>query len=237
MLLFSLDLSFKPPFMDEFYFDFFIYGISGLLFIDILLKFKTSFYEHGVLVRSSKKIARNYLKTNFVNDFISVSVMVLYITILKHTYFNWLILIFVIEFRNIKSIIKNFENIINAGDFYELFAIMLKMVCVAHIYACIWHYISFQQNQENEDSWIISMNLINSSWYQRYLYSFYWALTTMVTVGYGDITPKNSYETIFCSFAILTGTLVFGYSFNRIGTLLTNQDERDQELRFFVSIS
>ena len=53
----------------------------------------------------------------------------------------------------------------------------------------------------------------------------------MVTVGYGDIVPQNRVEVGFCSFTILSGSMVFGYCLNRIGTLLTGIDERDKELK------
>ena len=45
----------------------------------------------------------------------------------------------------------------------------------------------------------------------QYLYSVYWALTTLTTVGYGDITPTNNLERLYSLFALLTGALVFGY--------------------------
>ena len=64
----------------------------------------------------------------------------------------------------------------------------------------------------------------------QYLYSVYWALTTLTTVGYGDITPTNNAERVFSLFALLTGALVFGYMLSSIGDLLRNVDKNMQRL-------
>lgn len=42
----------------------------------------------------------------------------------------------------------------------------------------------------------------------------------MVTVGYGDITPKNNYEMAFANVAMFFSSCVFAYSMNAIGILL-----------------
>jgi hypothetical protein len=41
-----------------------------------------------------------------------------------------------------------------------------------------------------------------------------------MTVGYGDITPKNHNEIAFCTFAVLTGCGIYAYYINKIGIIL-----------------
>ena len=47
---------------------------------------------------------------------------------------------------------------------------------------------------------------------------------TMTTVGYGDITPKNEVEYTFANITMLVVCIVFGYTINRIGMILTSID-------------
>ena len=60
----------------------------------------------------------------------------------------------------------------------------------------------------------------------RYIYSVYWALTTLTTVGYGDITPTNDAERVYTLIALLIGALVFGYLMTSVGDLVANLDNR-----------
>jgi len=54
---------------------------------------------------------------------------------------------------------------------------------------------------------------------QRYVISLYWAITTMLTVGYGDITPVNLIERVVNILGMLLGCAVFAYSMNSIGVM------------------
>ena len=39
----------------------------------------------------------------------------------------------------------------------------------------------------------------------------YWAITTITSVGYGDITPQNADEMRFCTFFLLVGSILWAY--------------------------
>ena len=60
----------------------------------------------------------------------------------------------------------------------------------------------------------------------RYLYSVYWAVTTLTTVGYGDITPQNDGERGYALGAMLCSALVFGYMMSSIGALVASMDRQ-----------
>lgn len=60
----------------------------------------------------------------------------------------------------------------------------------------------------------------NVHWFVKYNASLYFAVTTMITVGYGDIAPVTTYEIFFVTIAMFVSCGVFAYSFNQIGDLV-----------------
>jgi CRP-like cAMP-binding protein len=51
-----------------------------------------------------------------------------------------------------------------------------------------------------------------------------WALMTLTTVGYGDITPTNDLERVYALVSLLIGALVFGYVLSEFGSLIGSLD-------------
>jgi hypothetical protein len=58
----------------------------------------------------------------------------------------------------------------------------------------------------DENSWSSYVEIRDTSAPRQYLYSLYWVITTMTTVGYGDITAQNDTERAFSMFAMVTAT-------------------------------
>ena len=58
---------------------------------------------------------------------------------------------------------------------------------------------------------------------------FYFAFTSLTTVGFGDFHPKSNTERIFCAFMILFGNLIFSYIMNEYIELLGQYKDSIEE--------
>ena len=57
----------------------------------------------------------------------------------------------------------------------------------------------------------MSQNLLDTSNSEKYVNALYWSITTMATVGYGDIRPVTTIEYIVVIFCEIVAGVVFAY--------------------------
>jgi hypothetical protein len=81
-----------------------------------------------------------------------------------------------------------------------LIKFILTLLFILHLFSCIWFWCS---KIHIEDSWIIFNSLDVKTWQLQYLEALYFAVVTMLTIGYGDNVPKNSIEKIVTMIFIL----------------------------------
>ena len=75
-------------------------------------------------------------------------------------------------YLNIVNNYNNLEEIIYWGDSFDLIMVIFKIICFAHIFACIWHAAAFYPTKTSQN-WLKVHFLEESVWQTKYLYSIY----------------------------------------------------------------
>jgi len=57
-----------------------------------------------------------------------------------------------------------------------------------------------------------------------YLDALYWCITTLTTVGYGDVTPATAGQAIYAMVVMVLGVGVYGYVIGNVASLLSRMD-------------
>ncbi len=65
----------------------------------------------------------------------------------------------------------------------------------------------------------------------HYIRAFYWAITTLTTIGYGDITPKDNIGMIYTSFIMIIGVGMYGIVIGNITRIMAMSDRHKEQTR------
>lgn len=101
-------------------------------------------------------------------------------------------------------------------------------------------YREIPNDEDKPVTFITYFNLDSKEPLEGCLILTYFALTSLTTIGFGDIVPKNSIERIMCSFMLLFGVAIFSYVMNNFLDLVKEYkfyvgefDEGDELNKFF----
>ena len=92
-----------------------------------------------------------------------------------------------------------------------------------HISSCLFVFLS-EFDEDTDGIWRYSEPYIYYNKFDLYVTSIYYVVTTMLTVGYGDISGGTAMERIFCIMLMITGVLSFNLISGALGALITNYD-------------
>ena len=237
LLVYTIERSFEIDMKQSGVYDKFEAFYILILYLDVMLSLNTLYYKDGVQIKDRKKIFIHYIKNKFIADMLACLCMS--IRYFQKIETNWIVLepfmIFkLMKYNEFESRIKStLLKSVETESIYKIIILILKIFLAAHFLACIWHYIAYRSSSLNPDinNWLKENNLIDEPWVGRYLYSIYWGVTTMLTVGYGDITPTNKIEVVFNIWAMLFGCGLFGYSMNYIGDVLKIANQKEMRLK------
>ena len=213
--------------------------VNGLFALDIFVNFFSAYFNiDDKLITEKKKIAFNYITSWFLLD--SLAILPFDLMIQSQTQINKLVRVARLPrlykvlrvarfFRILKvvkerhKIFKHFQTIGKGAR--RLFLSLISMICFCHLATCIWILIA--DLSEKNNNWIVEYHYTDSTNYKKYLGAFYWVGSTVVTVGYGDITAQNTYERILSIFLMFGGVFFYSFTIGTLSSLLSELDAKE----------
>lgn len=107
--------------------------------------------------------------------------------------------------------------------YFRLFQ-LLFIICISiHGISCLWFFLARFEGFP-ADSWVILANIDQLSPILQYQRSLYWVVTTVTTIGYGDITPHRPYEYNFVIIAMILGATFYASIIGGTVSIISNLD-------------
>jgi hypothetical protein len=226
--------------------------LSAMLILDIFVHLNTGIYRNGVATYERILITKTYIKSGLILfDMISLFAFFIpleYLIIEEGFHYvssalltsprNIIKLLFFLKLKNVNRMFELLEHLFYSDEYYEAVLALIKLISqimlISHILACLWNLSGLCGRLQGNSNWIdekFGATQRQFFWNKHYLYSWYWSLTTMITVGYGDIYAQNDFEVLISAVSMLLGCGFFAYAINSIGYIVEKFDLKKKNLR------
>lgn len=229
------------------------FTMDGLFFIDVCINFfSIQVNGDGSLETNHGKIVKGYLMGWFALDLLACLPFSLldmlqtstfdktsnkYNNLLRLARLPRLYKLFRITrilkaFRHYKSTkcVEKIQDFLQINSrLYKLAKFLVSVFVCVHVAGCFW-FFSARVSGFGPDTWVGRTTVQSDDIWTYYLYSIYWAITTCVTVGYGDISARTQLEMAFAIGWMLAGVGFYSFTVGSLSSFLTSIDTRESIL-------
>lgn len=121
-------------------------------------------------------------------------------------------------------------------DKSNLIITLSNLFLIVHLIGNMWAAAS-TFNITTDANWMVRIGIQDDNDKQKYIASVYWAVVTVLTVGYGDIIPVNVYEKVFTCIILAAGVAIFSYmlssmgnQFSELSRSVSKRQSRDRQI-------
>jgi hypothetical protein len=252
---------------DEILYTIIDFTIDFSFFIDMILNFFSAYIDNeDNIITKRHKIINHYLSTWFVIDLMSIipiniilnpsdplntsngnrvsnaigkvaKIPKLYRLVRLTKLFR---IIKMVKKGNVNRLTRYFlEKLKVSANIERLIYFVLSFLVLNHLSACIWFLVAKLQDL-SPDCWVTRLQFIDYDPFDVYIVAFYWTLTTVTTVGYGDVSAGTTIERIYSLFIMSFGVFMYSFAIGSLSSIVSTLDaktaEMNQKLQTLYSI-
>jgi hypothetical protein len=216
--------------------------VDFILAADVIVLIKTCTYdEEGMLITDWKVLAKSYIRTYLIRDIATIPPwdVIIYKFMKGDPNYSveraaniWrlLRLIRLIRLGRLRGISARIEGNWNLA-FTMYFVIVasrfiLVLALLVHVIACGWFLLARIRATDNDfplDCWVAAYGAAHPevlhSMRSQYSASLYWAIQTLMVVGFGDVPAVAIHEFVYSYCAVGISSVVFSYVLGTVGTI------------------
>ncbi|CAD8100840.1 unnamed protein product [Paramecium sonneborni] len=208
--------------------------ILSLLIIDMIISLFIEYISNnGIIIQKPYKKVKYYFRHYFIFDLIVL--VYLFVSTFQPLPFWVGFLVFFRIPSNLYSDKITEEYLIQYQFLllvYRILKLLITLLYIFDIFACSFYAMGLYSISIDEPTWLEYSNSVIGDidlmhHLTQYIISYFWAVETLVSMGYGEITPMNQYEIIIGDLALVGCMFVCLYV---ISTILSFQSDNSSSL-------
>lgn len=203
-----------------------VFSLIGL--IDVGLSFNTTIERNGQILRDRRAIARRYLRGMFWPDVLANLPFFLATGLQMQS--TAVALLPLLRLPKLLHITGRWEDLqLISSAVIRMIRYGMALALITNGISCLWLWVGLAETSPL--GWIHRLQLPRDDFPGLYLHSLYWTVTTLATVGYGDITPKTHLEIILAVLIMITGAILLAVAVGNVVGIISQFDQGQSEHR------
>ncbi|XP_061765475.1 potassium voltage-gated channel subfamily H member 6 [Nerophis ophidion] len=207
--------------------------VDVLFIVDIVINLRTTYVDHNdEVVTQPSRIAKHYIKGWFPIDLFAAIPFDL--LIFRSGSDEMATLTSLLKTARLLRLVRVARKLDRYSEYGAavLFLLMCTFVLIAHWLACIWYAIGYVERPYTETGWLDNLaeqlgktyddndSSSGPSVKDKYVTALYFTLSSLTSVGFGNVSPNTNSEKIFSICVMVIGSLMYASIFGNVSAII-----------------
>ncbi|XP_074477025.1 voltage-gated inwardly rectifying potassium channel KCNH6 [Sebastes fasciatus] len=207
--------------------------VDVLFIVDIVINFRTTYVDQkDEVITQPSRIAKHYIKGWFPIDLFAAIPFDL--LIFRSGSDEMATLTSLLKTARLLRLVRVARKLDRYSEYGAavLFLLMCTFVLIAHWLACIWYAIGFVERPYTETGWLDNLaeqlgksyndtdSSSGPSVKDKYVTALYFTLSSLTSVGFGNVSPNTNSEKIFSICVMVIGSLMYASIFGNVSAII-----------------